>query len=431
MSGGNLVELVVAVVALAILGVAGWVESSLVSAHRVTIRELIDERRTRVHGSLLAETQQLRGSMLLVQLFCMGIATVLIADVTTSLDNNYGRFWGVVIGLACGLVVGQVVPRALATNRAPGESVGATRAGRVVAAVFAPLIKAVDLLVSLVRRMLRRRDESPRFDLPATAVADADGDGGQSEDIEPDEQEMISGILQLEEAVAHDLMVPRIDLVAIPRDASIAEAVSVAIQAGHSRIPVFGENIDEIVGIIYAKDLLKYVTEDHEDVSLESILRPAAFVPESKRVDDLLQELQLAKVHMAVVVDEYGGTAGVVTIEDILEEIVGEIEDEYDKAAPQIELVGEREAIVDGQMLLEDVLQELGVSWVQRPSGTISGLLQRHLGRIPKVDEELSVDGVDFKVLGVEKRRIRRVQVAVADESADETGVAETTINGR
>lgn len=430
MSGASLIELAIAAVALAVLGLAGWVESSLVSAHRVSIRELVDERRTRAFALLLAETQQLRGAMLVVQLFCMGLATVLIADVTVELDEDYGLVWGVVIGLACGIIAGQVVPRALASHRGPGESSSAARAGRVVAAVFAPLIKPIDLLVGLVRRMLRRRDEHPRLDDPDASEFDAEGGNGQVDDFEHDEQEMISGILQLEEAVAHDLMVPRIDLVAIPHDASIAEAASVAIQAGHSRIPVFGANIDEIVGIVYAKDLLKYVTEEHEDVSLDTILRAAAFVPESKRVDDLLRELQQAKIHMAVVVDEYGGTAGVVTIEDILEEIVGEIEDEYDKAAPRIELTEDGEAIVDGQMLLEDVLEELGVSWVERPSGTISGLLQRQLGRIPRVGEELTVDGVDFKVLGVEKRRIRRVQVAVQD-SPDHASVTEPAINGR
>lgn len=429
MSGVSLIELAIAAVAVAVLGLAGWVESSLVSAHRVSIRELVDERRTRAFASLLAETQQLRGAMLVVQLFCMGLATVLIADVTVELDEDYGLVWGVVIGLACGIVVGQVVPRALASQRGPGEASSAARTGRVVAAVFAPLIKPIDLLVGLVRRMLRRRDEQLRLDDPDASEFDADGGNGQVDDFEHDEQEMISGILQLEEAVAHDLMVPRIDLVAIPHDASIAEAASVAIQAGHSRIPVFGANIDEIVGIVYAKDLLKYVTEEHEDVSLDTILRAAAFVPESKRVDDLLRELQQAKIHMAVVVDEYGGTAGVVTIEDILEEIVGEIEDEYDKAAPRIELTEEGDAIVDGQMLLEDVLEKLDVSWVERPSGTISGLLQRQLGRIPRVGEELMVDGVDFKVLGVEKRRIRRVQVAVRD-SPDEASVTEPAVNG-
>jgi CBS domain containing-hemolysin-like protein len=222
---------------------------------------------------------------------------------------------------------------------------------------------------------------------------------------------MISGVLHLERATARDIMVPRIDIVAVSKDVPVSEAVDVAIQAGHSRIPVYGRSIDEIIGVVYAKDMLRFVNEDHEGVVAGDLAREAYFVPESKKVDDLLNEMQQAKVHLAVVVDEYGGTAGVVTIEDILEEIVGEIQDEYDTEQPRIEVLGPDEAIADGALSVDDLADELDLEWPEPVSGTIGGLIQRRLGRIPSEGEVVELPGLRLTVLKVERRRVRQVRI--------------------
>jgi CBS domain containing-hemolysin-like protein len=222
---------------------------------------------------------------------------------------------------------------------------------------------------------------------------------------------MISAILHLQRNTAQQIMVPRIDIVAIEKNVLVSEAVDVAIQAGHSRIPVYERSMDEIVGVIYAKDLLRYVNEVHEGLSVESLLRPAYFVPESKRVDDLLSELQGSKVHLAIVVDEYGGTAGVVTIEDILEEIVGEIQDEYDREPVQFELVNSEMALVDGRISINDLADEMDIEWPDTATGTLGGYIQRRLGRIPVEHEIVEVDDLRLTVLKVEHRRIRQVRV--------------------
>jgi putative hemolysin len=187
--------------------------------------------------------------------------------------------------------------------------------------------------------------------------------------------------------------------------------VDVAIQAGHSRIPVFGRSMDEIQGVVYAKDLLRYVNDPHDGLTIEELIRPAYFVPESKRVDDLLNELQQTKVHLAIVVDEYGGTAGVVTIEDILEEIVGEIQDEYDTEVAQFELVSADEAIADGRLSIRDLVDEMELEWPGQEVGTLGGFIQRQLGRIPGEGEVVEMGTLKLTVLKVEHRRVRQVRV--------------------
>jgi putative hemolysin len=247
--------------------------------------------------------------------------------------------------------------------------------------------------------------------------------------IEEDEHEMISGILRMEDATAREIMVPRPDVVAVPAEMSITEVVSVAQQAGHSRIPVYSESIDRVQGVVYAKDLLRFVTEDVESIRLSDMVRPAMFVPESKRVDDLLRDLRRSKVHLAVVVDEYGGTAGIVTIEDILEEIVGEIQDEYDRELPLYQFGSTGEVTVDGRMGVEDLSELIGVDLPETESETLGGFVQRQLGRIPEPGETVQAGEVAIRVESVERRRVRTLRVSRLErpDSIDTTGPLRAT----
>src|SRR5690606_9821358 len=273
--------------------------------------------------------------------------------------------WGLLAALGLLIVFGRILPRAFASEELEPESSTPFRVAQALSIVFAPVVRPVEAINDLLARGKRRRAEAEALEalegevyVNGTATGEHP-DRAEPHEIEEDEQEMITGILHLDQATARQIMVPRIDIVAIPQDALVAEAVEVAIQAGHSRIPVFGRSIDEIVGVVYAKDLLRYVNDPHDGLTIDELIRPAYFVPESKRVDDLLNELQQSKVHLAIVVDEYGGTAGVVTIEDILEEIVGEIQDEYDTEPAQFELISPDEAIADGRLSIRDLVDEM------------------------------------------------------------------------
>jgi CBS domain containing-hemolysin-like protein len=229
--------------------------------------------------------------------------------------------------------------------------------------------------------------------------------------IESDEHEMISGILQLDQTLAREIMVPRIDVVALDVESSLRDAIKVVIDGSYSRVPVFEETIDRVVGMLYSKDLLKTIHDSQDDVPIRSLVRPAFFVPESKRLDELLQELQANKVHMAIVIDEYGGTAGIVTIEDILEEIVGEIQDEYDATEePQMQRVNANEAVFDARVNVDKVNEELGTN-LPTDNNTLGGLVYQRLDKMPRAGDQIRVDDATLTVQHVIGRRIKQVRV--------------------
>lgn len=230
--------------------------------------------------------------------------------------------------------------------------------------------------------------------------------------IEPDEREMISGVIGLNRTVTREIMAPRIDVIALDVESSLYAALEVIINAGHSRLPVYEESIDHVVGLLYAKDLLTLLRDGKMDTPLRSVLRSPHFVPESKPVDELLEELQTSKVHMAVVVDEYGGTAGVVTIEDVLEEIVGDIQDEYDIGEePLVGPVSENEGVFDARVTVGDVNDELSVH-LPDESSTLGGLVYQRLQKMPKVGDQVHLEEVTLAVLSVVGRRIKKVRVS-------------------
>jgi CBS domain containing-hemolysin-like protein len=230
--------------------------------------------------------------------------------------------------------------------------------------------------------------------------------------IESDEHEMISGVLQLDRTLTREIMVPHIDVIALSVETPLHDALDVVIAGAHSRVPVYEESIDHVVGLLYAKDLLRALRDGKTDVSLRDLMRPVHFVPESKRLDELLQEFQSDKVHMAVVVDEYGRTTGIVTIEDVLEEIVGEIQDEYDTSEePLVERIGENEGVFNARVNIGEVNESLGLN-LPAESDTLGGLVYQRFEKIPKVGDQVRVGDVTITVLNMVGRRIKKVRVA-------------------
>jgi CBS domain containing-hemolysin-like protein len=231
--------------------------------------------------------------------------------------------------------------------------------------------------------------------------------------LDVEERDMIHSVFALGEKKVHEVMVPRTDIIAIDVNTPPQEVLDTVVRAGHSRIPVYEGSADQIIGVLYVKDLFRRLARGEKDVTIRPFLRPAQFVPETKKVDELLREMQKDKVHIAIVVDEYGGTAGLVTIEDLVEEIVGEIRDEYDVEDELVLPVSENEAIMDGRVAFSEVQETFGI---EPPDGadefdTLGGFLTHELGRLPKPGETIERDGVKFVVEGVEGRRVGRVRV--------------------
>jgi len=250
-------------------------------------------------------------------------------------------------------------------------------------------------------------------------VAAENGD----EPIEEDSLEMMAGVMSLGETFVREVMVPRMDITAIPNESTLDEALDAVIAAGHSRIPVYRESIDDVVGVLYAKDLLPAFRKRSFDVSIADVMRPATFVPETKPVDELLRELKASKVHIAMVIDEHGGTAGLATIEDLLEEIVGEIQDEYDEEEPDIESVDPAAGtgvfragmdIDDANQLLEIDLPTTG------EVDTLGGLVYTQLGKVPDAGDKARFANAEIEVLSVDGRRVERVRVVRVKEAEDD-----------
>jgi putative hemolysin len=316
------------------------------------------------------------------------------------------------------LTFGELIPKEIAAHNPEPFALWAVYPMRAVAFVASPLARVV---VAASRLLTGLSDETPPG-LPfiteeeIKTLVDAGEEGGV---IEEDEKRMIYSIFEFGDTLAREVMVPRIDVVAVEVNSRLSNALAVIIQAGHSRIPVYEETIDNIVGILYAKDLLRYWcqpgNDDLDDLKLRDILRGVFYVPETKKVDELLQELQQRKVHIAVVVDEYGGTAGLVTIEDILEEIVGEIQDEYDiDEEAFVEVISPDEVIFNGRVGVDDVNQTMNVELPTDSGDTLGGLIYSSLGRVPVAGDEARIRDVELSVLAVAGRRIKKVRVTRA-----------------
>jgi putative hemolysin len=413
-SGDNWSLIAIAIVSLVVMAGAATVEASagLISRHRFR-QAATGPGRERSVQTLLDPRRSLVSALQLVQAIAIALAASLMTYVIVREGGRGPVLIAVVIASALFLLLGQAVPRALARTK-PSTTAGALLSlARFVAMLVRPLSALSDGAADLFTRLFggEQPDTVPAGSEDELLIITRDDhDDGV---IEPEERKMIDNVLRLEETSARDIMVPRVDIVAVAEDASSQDIVDAITEKGHSRVPVFRESIDEIVGILYAKDLLPFVIGSTRTLPIKQLLRPAYVVPESKRLDDLLAELRRNRVHIAVVADEYGGTAGLVTIEDILEEIVGEIQDEYDEELTLLEPISESEIIVDGRLPIEEIEAALAVTITGEddPYGTAAGFVHWHLDRMPQQGDQFDAHGIRAEVLDVEGNRLRRLRL--------------------
>ena len=248
--------------------------------------------------------------------------------------------------------------------------------------------------------------------------------------IESGESRMIQQIFELGDTLAREVMVPRTDMIFIERHKTLRQVMSLALRSGFSRIPVVGENLDDIVGIAYLKDVTKRIFDNRDAETserVETVMRPAMFVPDTKPVDVLLREMQTERMHVAVVVDEYGGTAGIVTIEDIIEEIVGEISDEYDQTTAEVEHLANGAVRVPSRMSLDDLGELFGVELEDEDVDSVGGLMAKHLGRVPIPGAEIAVDALRLVAEAPTGRRNRLGTVLVSKVEPEEQESEETS----
>lgn len=237
--------------------------------------------------------------------------------------------------------------------------------------------------------------------------------------IDEDEGEMLHSIFTFGETIVREIMVPRTDMVCCPLTASLEELLSAIIDSGHSRLPIFEGNLDRIVGVIYAKDLLRYWGRPAEEIALSDVMRAPFFIPETKNIEDLLQEFRSRRVHLAIAVDEYGGTSGLITIEDLIEEIVGDIQDEYDLEEEWLVAEGDT-VIVDGRLNIEELEEYFGLTIPKEQFDTVGGFLSDLFGRVPAPGEEMVEYGLVMTVLEADARKVGKIRIR-RSSTLDET----------
>src|SRR5918999_1971710 len=324
-----------------------------------------------------------------------------------------------VIALAS-IVVGELVPKTMALNFPERLALFVARPIAWLQVVVGPIVWFVSRLSTFLVRLLGGREKPQGGYLSTEELKLLVETGSEEGSIEEEEKEMIHGVIELGDKRVHEVMVPRIGIRAVNVDDPLDEVLDMIVRAGHSRVPVYEDNLDNIVGILYAKDLLPYLKGDglaNGQIDIRHLVRSPVYVPESKPVDDLLHEMQAAKRHIAIVVDEYGGTAGLVTMEDVVEEIVGEIQDEYDTEQEMVEDISTDDELafrIDGRVSMDDLRDLFDLSDDDEPDedayDTIGGFVVHRVGRIPLPGAELEFrDGVVLQVEAAEPRRVARV----------------------
>ena len=418
MSGADWWLLALSIVLLLHTSMVALIETVVTRTDMVRALRLLEEEERRGAEALLWLVER-RSSVLNVLMVVTVSARVLLASVVTVLglrlaDGVGGVVLAVVAVILASLVIGEAVPRTVALRHLEPVGLAIAPQAKLVVRALDPLAR---LVVAMGRALVPRRHEVSGPYAPDDELRELEPDDEEiDEELEPEERAMIRSIFELGDTIAREVMVPRPDMITVPRDAPLNDVVGIAIEHGTSRIPVHDPaEHGSIIGTIYAKDLLRRIATD-PDESWSDLIRPPTFVPETRRCDDLLRDLQAAAVHLAIVVDEYGEVVGLVTIEDILEEIVGEIVDEHDQEDPLVEVLDDGWR-VDARLGVDDLNELLGMQLPEEGWDTVGGLVFGTLGRVPGEQEVIDLEGIRITVERVQGRRVASVTVMRRDPS--------------
>ncbi len=397
-------------------------ETSLTRVSKAKAQALAETKGKRGQILLsLVEHQEWLNPTLLVVLSSQLVQSTLLGVFATRLFGGWGVLAATVLNVTLFFVVAEVAPKTWAIQHTDRAALASARPIKVLANL-APLRLLSRALIGLTNVLLpgkglKRGPYTSEAEL--LAVADL---AVEEAVIEAEERRLIESVIELGDTVVREVMVPRPDMITVTGDFRVADAMEVVILNGYSRIPTCGEGIDDIVGIVHAKDLMRAERDGHEEHHVSDLVRRAHFVPETKRVAELLKEMQHDRFHQAIVVDEYGGTAGLVTLEDIIEELLGEIVDEFDVEDPMIEPLPGGDYRVNARMPLDEVNDLVTAQFPEGDWDTLGGLLLSQLGHVPAEGESVVVEGWELTALRVQGRRIGRVRlhaVETSDVSAD------------
>jgi len=428
----TLAPLIGAIALILLGGVFSAIDAAISTVSMARVEEMVrNERPGAVRlARVVTERPRYINLVVLLRIACEATAAVLMV---ASLDAHFGLEWtlfaaAAIMTIASFVVVG-VGPRTIGRQNAYPIALASALPLQAISVLLAPISRLLILLGNALTPGRGFRNGPFASEIELREVVDLAQQRGVVAD---DERKMIQSVFELGDTPAREIMVPRTEMVWIESDKSAAQATSLAVRSGHSRIPVIGDNVDDIVGVVYLKDLVRrtyYSASAARDITVAEVMRPAVFIPDSKALDELLKEMQRDRIHMALLVDEYGATAGLVTIEDVLEEIVGEIADEYDtdEVAP-VEDLGDKVFRVSARLPIEDVGELYDIEFNgDLDVDTIGGLVALELGRVPLPGAEVVSHGLRLRAEGDPDHR-GRVRIGtvlvrpVESDDEDEAG---------
>ena len=360
---------------------------------------------------LLSKPNEFLSTILVVNSVAVIVASSMSTVLALRFSPTYGELIATILISLVVLIFCEITPKTAAVQNPLRWARVFVRPVRITAWLLQPVVGALgavtNSLVRLVGGQVKHRGPFVTEEELRLLVSVGEEEGV----LEEEETEMIHSIFEFADTTVREVMIPRIDMVTLESDATVDEAVDLALQGGFSRIPVYEESIDNIIGVLYTKDMLKQLREGRNDHSIRDLVRPAYFVPETKKLDDLLREIQQKHVHMVIIVDEYGSVAGLVTIEDLVEEIVGDIQDEYDREEKLYEKVNEDIYIFNAKINIDEFNDIMDMELADTDYETLGGFLYAQLDKIPNAGDTITFNDMIFTVLTTRGRRITQVRV--------------------
>lgn len=427
-----LLEILLIFLLIFINGLFSAAEIAMVTIRRTRVRQLIEEGDERAeiihklldHPTTFMATVQI--GVTLVGFLTSAYAAVNLAilpekwlvelGAARSIAHGSAVIFTTLITAFFSLIFGEIAPKSIAMQHSEKLALSSARALRIVSIIAMPAVRVVSFCSDIIVRMFGAR---VKFTTPIVTEEELKMlvEAGEEEGVfEEEEKDMIHSIFDFTDTVVRQVMVPRTDMTAAPINCTLDELLEIITSTGYSRIPIYEDNADCIKGIVYAKDLLMLLKSDHESFDVSKVMRSAYFIPESKDINGLLAEFKHTRIQMAIVRDEYGGTAGLVTLEDLLEEIVGEIRDEYDDEEPLLETIDANRYIVNARMRVEELNKQLNLDIPEEDDyDTIGGFVFDLFGHQPELGDYTSFQNVDFVVHEIDEGRIQTIEIIRTD----------------
>src|SRR6266849_5087337 len=410
-------QLIILIISLILCATASAAETALTSVSRIKLKNLVEEgdKKAQAIELLIAQPNIFLSTILVVNSVAVIVASSMTTVLALRFIPDYGELIGTILISLVVLIFCEITPKTAAVQNPIRWARALITPVRVAAWLLHPLVVTLSTITnSLVRLMGGQMKHRGPF-VTEEELRLLVNVGEEEGVLEEGETDMIHSIFEFADTTVREVMIPRIDMVTLESDATVDEAVDLALQGGFSRIPVYEETIDNIIGILYTKDMLRQLREDHNTLPIRDLVRPAYFVPETKKLDDLLREIRQSRTHMVIVVDEYGSVAGLVTIEDLVEEIVGDIQDEYDREEILYEKINENEYVFDAKISIDEFNELMDTDLGDEDYDTLGGFLYAQLDKIPITGDAITYKNMIYTVLTTRGRRITKVRVQHID----------------